>query len=334
MDNVIDSDYKALTVGQDGKTKMVFLFSLPLFTALMFFIFSKILHTLVPTLVEISKEIAGGHQVRLSFDLFSKIELLGNAVIAALNLWNVFPTLKFASVVIIYVTIGASAIFFYFLYNRNSKTPPLLGIKNALRGNCLRIVLLCSLVPLSVMPNLAADFNHLSFRMITALSVLVLIFLFFLTTRLFYIVFGENRYKAFMTLTMIPLLLFISFNCQAYLKKYVVNIAAAELKYFKSIIPVDRLSYIRRIATSGPNYKSARPEPAYFLDADEYGYLTTASEINTLGLYRCAVNECRKDGRDCGDKTILDQKTGVLIIDREALLREVAGNFDTFRQGL
>ena len=303
----------------------------PFFVAAALYLpFAKLTYTFVPFWFKIPKStvLSWGHRVAITRNIPRKIPLFLNAFYIALNLWNILLSYRFALVTAAVLLSGAALGFVDLLKRADFQGPA--------RGRAfLKGLLILSLFPLAMLPNLTADFYLLSYRMISALCALTVVALFFAIRKLCFTFLGRIGNFA-VGLVFLFFAVTGIYKAQSNLRNFIVAPTQAELKYIQSVLQKNDLREVRRIHV-------IRPNPGNFLGAsrnlptcdDEFGLLTSTFRQNVPGLIRCVLRESGL-GTDAIRKIKISSglyyKSGMsrphmIVVDMKKLYNELYKNF-------
>ncbi len=314
-----------------GMRKWFYLFALPFVASAMFFIFSKCMYAFLPFIkpqwVDAAMPVVGNHRVLLTHDVAAKVMLFIKAMWGASGLWNIFLSVKFSLIIC-----ALSFLMLHIIINNNSiregknHNSPIKGVLSFIMENYIKILMILSLFPLSLLPNLVADYNRISFRMIAPLSALTLTVLFFLLKRSCTIVFKKNT-GIIVTTVLVANLCVSIYKARDYSGDFIVKPAAIELEYLKSILPRNGFENIEEVIITGPPFTSIAPRGAIMMDRDEYGFLTSSVDTHVKGLLKSAERECHEGAAGCGYNVDKALSKGRLIIDRNEIAHAINDAF-------
>ena len=268
------------TTGWHQLLKVIIWFFLICF---LYFLFAKGMNIFVPDFFSIAPDIIGGHRVALTRDFIRPLQKLMLLSLAALNLWSVLPHSKmFIGVLLLIVT--ATVIKIKQLQNSSEKT------------SVTPYILLCLAFPLSLSPVLAAEYNALSYRMISAITAVVITTLHY-SLEIIIKALPLRGWKNSILNSLLIILVICSLSKAQYnMTNYLAVPAYKELAFVKNcIISAD----IKRI----DNIVVIRPEISNWLITtpvghDEFGLISSAQPQNIKGLIRCAMIQLNLDEAD------------------------------------
>jgi hypothetical protein len=298
------------------KWALGYLFGVPLATAGMYFLFAKMIYRAFLPFTDV-----GGHTILVTVNPIAKVSVLVTALVNALNLWNPLPSLKWILAVGILLLDGAILVMLDAVRKIPLHVPWLRRF--AMIGSAIGAqgIMIACLLPLSILPSLVAHSNSLSVRMLTAISALVGMLLFFTIRKIGSILLQPSKGNRVITLILVVCTGMAMFMTQSNLRQYIALPASLELNYVKSALRGVDLTNIRTISVIRPPFINflfcldTNYACRWRIGYDEFGLLTSFAPGNIEGLVRFALRENGSGSsipnikivvKDLGKKVVID----------------------------
>lgn len=222
-------------------------------------------------------------------NIFGKITwFLTEPLVNALNLWNIWPSIIVATLVLIVISSGI-------VLEIREAYFEVTNLKILIKNTMIKYGLILSLIPLTYLPNLIADWNYPMYRTIGAVSILILM-LFILSLKrsldfIFDFAFKVNKQQAsYIVLFFLVSLGILTANYN--LRYLFAESNAYELNY----IEVEILNYIAKYGKENLSHiHIIRPTNKSILANnhryDEIGFASSYSSQNVLWMIKCAMKE-------------------------------------------
>lgn len=305
--------------------KQLYLFGVFFAAAAAYALFSKMTYAIVPSMVQIPKDVLGAHHIEVVKNLRAKVPIFSTSVFLGLSLWEIPPSkglsLAMAAILLLGVAVR--------LLNSFRKEGTTLFRRP---GTILGGFFIALLFPLAMLPHLAAEFYLLSYRMIGTLYALIVITLFFAIREIALTFFGKIGNFVISSVLLVSALLGVQ-KSQASVRNYIVVPSQTELRYIKGALEKKDLVSVQNIYVM-------RPPVGNFLGAtryvptcdDEFGLMTSTFPQNITGLIRLVLREMGVGERELErikistgfeDKVELRRDPQTIVIDMNQVYREL-----------
>jgi len=254
-----------------NKKKLVTLFSLPLITSGIYFIFGFfMLHGI---------QISESHKFVVSTEPMGKLTwfFLGSPIIKALNLWYV-PSTDIAAYIILFVILLGILAGAVKAINDNGKSTQKNKSKIIIRLFQQYFLIAC-LIPLSCLPILAAAGGHATYRTLIAISSLIVIILYWSIAN-FGSVLPYSRKSHLVTSILVVASLYGVFTAHRNVVDYFIIPATSEIRFIRSALLQSDLTKIDRIHVIRPEVKSLTGKRMHH--SDEFGALWSSGGAATM----------------------------------------------------
>jgi hypothetical protein len=267
--------------------KALYLFGVFFTAAALYFVLAKLSFEILTSLLQLDKEMLGGHRVAIvtsKSDVVWKIPLFFNALYLAFNLWQNPPSTQMPWVVATVLLLGtaAGAVNLWRKEKQFARTGSVILLKG---------IVILSLFPLALLPNLAAQFFFLAYRFTSALYALTIVTLFFAIQQMSSAFLGKRGNFAVGLIFLFFAVIGVQ-KAQANIKDYFIAPSQAELKLLRSTFEERDLEKVRNIHVNIPtigNFLGA----AHNLPTcdDEFGVMTSTYKQVVPGLVRFVLKE-------------------------------------------
>ena len=252
-------------------------------------------------------EITCGHKVALSFNMIQSWDKFYKASLAALHLWAVTPHYFIAAIALSLILTAALIKIVQFRHNNDHNV-------------IWRFIFLLLTVPLSLLPILAADYNVLSYRMISALTAIVIIMIYFSLDIILKTLAVIGCRKGVINLILIVLVVVYIHQCRFNITNYMIGPANSEFSFIESNLKKTKLKYLDTIHVIRPEHPNWLPRT--LIGGDEFGFRSSASSQNIKGLITLALIEAGADKKEI-DRIKITSDTGcskAVVPDRKTLV--------------
>jgi hypothetical protein len=205
----------------------------------------------------------------------------------ALNLWNIFPTYKLASIVGI-IIIGMFLLNILQALKKENRL-------NLLWNHCLRLFLVTGIVFLSYLPSLVITDTVSPYRTLASLTVIIFFLFYSGLVSIFYFInfrpgFLSNLKDKAITITLIILTLIATYHARNNVNNF-AQLQATDFKYVKSALSeygISELSRISEIYVRRIDENKIREKGFLY---DEFGISTTSHPWGPANVVRMALHE-------------------------------------------
>ncbi|HEC70160.1 MAG TPA: hypothetical protein ENI31_07765 [Candidatus Omnitrophica bacterium] len=285
------------------RKKFFYIVFLVLIACGIYFLYLKINSSILEN-KKIPSEIIGEHYVRLTFNLGRSFLLFIKGFFSSLCLWRVIPNKMLA-------LFSLSIILSGFIV-KSIKFARREGLRFFFR-NVDKILYLALFLPLSMLPNLVSPLYVISYRMLSAISSVVVLFLFF-SLRELSVFLLRRKANLFINIILFTSLLWGAYLAHYNYNNFIILQSKKELNYLKESLRRYQGEKIKAVNIVRPRFFNfLHYRQTFPTDVDEFGLLSSSFPQNIKGMFRCAVKEAKIDLR-----RMIDRKSSqVLTIDMD-----------------
>lgn len=250
-----------------------------LLTTALYYVFSKLSYQYFGPVFPVADAIMGPHAVTTTISVADKLALFGRLLLQTANLWGISFQWSAALVTLLVIAGGYA---FAAWWDRAASAA---FVKWAGLSGILLVV--------SVLPQMAAQMNHYSFRSLTGMSWMMLLAAIWSVEQCCAPASREWGRKGLAGLLAVMLIL-CGYQCFHNIDRHIVRPAQQEASLMASrlktlqAIPRTAMVVARPLT---PNYLWTPEKPFNLLLLDDYGHLASVGPMNIQGLVKCMVQE-------------------------------------------